>query len=129
MHMRCSHLHLPAPSAQRHSQDGVGPGPRPLLQESACSLTPACVPLLPSGRGPRGTSGPSRSPEPRPAAGLPPSPFPAVSGAQHLQCLRLHQERSSRGFPGGAVVENLPANAGDTGSSPGLGRSHMPRSN
>ena len=33
------------------------------------------------------------------------------------------------GFPGGAVVENLPASAGDTGSSPGLGRSHMPRSN
>ena len=33
------------------------------------------------------------------------------------------------GFPGGAVVENLPANAGDTGSSTGLGRSHMPRSN
>ena len=32
------------------------------------------------------------------------------------------------GFPGGAVVENLPANAGDMGSSPGLGRSHMPRS-
>ena len=31
-------------------------------------------------------------------------------------------------FPGGTVVENLPANAGDTGSSPGLGRSHMPRS-
>ena len=32
------------------------------------------------------------------------------------------------GFPGGAVVENLPANARYTGSSPGLGRSHMPRS-
>ena len=32
-------------------------------------------------------------------------------------------------FPGGAVVENLPANAGDTGLSPGLGRSHMLRSN
>ena len=32
------------------------------------------------------------------------------------------------GFPGGAVVESLPANAGDTGSSPGLGRSHMLRS-
>ena len=32
------------------------------------------------------------------------------------------------GSPGGAVVENLPANAGDTGSSPGLGGSHMPRS-
>ena len=36
---------------------------------------------------------------------------------------------SLEGFPGGAVVENLPANAGDAGSSPGLGRSHMPRSN
>ena len=34
-----------------------------------------------------------------------------------------------KGFPGGVVVENLPANAEDTGSSPGLGRSHMPRSN
>ena len=33
------------------------------------------------------------------------------------------------GFPGGAVVENLPANSGDMGSIPGLGRSHMPRSN
>ena len=35
----------------------------------------------------------------------------------------------SLGFPGGAVVENLPGNAGDTGSSPVLGRSHMPWSN
>ena len=26
------------------------------------------------------------------------------------------------------MVENLPGNAGDTGSSPGLGVSHMPRS-
>ena len=33
------------------------------------------------------------------------------------------------GFPGGAVVENLPTNAGDMGSCPGLGRSHMPRRN
>ena len=31
--------------------------------------------------------------------------------------------------PGGAVVENPPANAGDTGSIPGPGRSHMPWSN
>ena len=30
-------------------------------------------------------------------------------------------------FPGGAVVKNPPANAGDTGSSPGPGRSHMLR--
>ena len=33
------------------------------------------------------------------------------------------------GFLGGTVIENPPANAGDTGSNPGLGRSHMPRSN
>ena len=33
------------------------------------------------------------------------------------------------GFPGGAVLGGPPANAGDTGSSPGLGRSHMPQSN
>ena len=32
------------------------------------------------------------------------------------------------GFPGGAVVESLPASAGDTGSSPGLGGSYMPQS-
>ena len=29
------------------------------------------------------------------------------------------------GFPGGALVGSLPANAGDMGSSPGPGRSHM----
>ena len=38
-------------------------------------------------------------------------------------------KKNMQGFPGGTVVENLPANAGDTGSSPGLGRSHMPWSN
>ena len=32
-------------------------------------------------------------------------------------------------LPGGPVVKNLPANAGDTGSVPRLGRSHVPRSN
>ena len=32
-------------------------------------------------------------------------------------------------FPGGAAVKHPPANAGNTGSSAGLGRSHMPRSN
>ena len=37
-------------------------------------------------------------------------------------------QKESWGFPGGAVVGSLPANAGDTGSGPGLGRSHMPRS-
>ena len=34
-----------------------------------------------------------------------------------------------KGFPGGTVVKNPPANAGDTGLSPGPGRSHMPWSN
>ena len=33
------------------------------------------------------------------------------------------------GFPGGAVVKNPPASAGDMGLSPGLGRSHMLQSN
>ena len=51
--------------------------------------------------------------------------FPATGHLLVLVVLKQQQ----RGFPGGAVVENLPANAGDTGSSPGLGRSHMPRSN
>ena len=39
------------------------------------------------------------------------------------------QEPSADNFPGGPVVKNLPANAGDTGSIPGPGRSHMPRGN
>ena len=44
---------------------------------------------------------------------------------QLVQC----STKSSRDIPGGAVVKNPPANAGDTGWSPGPGRSHMPRSN
>ena len=49
-------------------------------------------------------------------------------------CIRISQRSfknpgAQRGFPGGAVVKNPPANAGDTGSSPGPGRSHMPQSN
>ena len=34
-----------------------------------------------------------------------------------------------RDFPGGTVVKNPSANAGDTGSIPSPGRSHKPRSN
>ena len=37
-------------------------------------------------------------------------------------------KRKHGGFPGGTVVKNPPANAGDTGLSPGPGRSHMLRS-
>ena len=39
------------------------------------------------------------------------------------------QSKTSLRLPGGPVVENPPANAGDTGSIPGPGRFHMPRGN
>ena len=43
-----------------------------------------------------------------------------------VQSLEVFQWRD---FPGGTVIKNPPASAGDTGSIPGPGRSHMPRSN
>ena len=49
-----------------------------------------------------------------------------------LKWLSMHAHtinRNSRDFPGGPVVRSPPANAGGTGLIPGLGRSHMPRSN
>ena len=36
---------------------------------------------------------------------------------------------TTQDFPGGAVVKNPPANAGDVGLIPGPGRSHMLQSN
>ena len=53
----------------------------------------------------------------------------AVQCSQKKKWLYYFNKSSVSGFPGGAVVENLPASAGDTGSSPGLGGSHVPRSN
>ena len=47
----------------------------------------------------------------------------------HTQMFIIHKIKNKQDFPGGAVVKNLPASAGDMGSSPGPGRSHMPRSN
>ena len=41
----------------------------------------------------------------------------------------LFKKVPTQGFPGGTVVKNPPANAGDADSSPGLGRSHVLRSN
>ena len=41
----------------------------------------------------------------------------------------IYYKTYTGGFPGGTVVKNPPASAADMGSSPGLGRSHMPRSN
>ena len=55
--------------------------------------------------------------------------FIVTSKSIKYRGINLTKDDKTLGFPGGAVVENLPANAGDTGSSPGLGRSHMPRSN
>ena len=42
---------------------------------------------------------------------------------------RSREGGNRRGSPGGPVVKNPPANAGDTGSIPALGRSHVPRDN
>ena len=41
----------------------------------------------------------------------------------------MKDKRKGGDFPGSAVVKNLPANAAVPGLIPGLGRSHMPRSN
>ena len=49
--------------------------------------------------------------------------------ARWAKALRLLFKNHLEDFPGGAVVKNPPANAGDMGSSPGPGGSHMPRSN
>ena len=49
--------------------------------------------------------------------------------APSKEAIHKFTQKKVQGFPGGAVVENPPANAGDTSSSPGLRRSHMPRSN
>ena len=38
-------------------------------------------------------------------------------------------KKTHAGFPGGQVVKNPPASAGDMGLIPGLGRPHMPQSN
>ena len=42
-------------------------------------------------------------------------------------CELEHSEKV-QGLSGGRVVKNLPANVGNTGTSPGLGRSHKPES-
>ena len=44
------------------------------------------------------------------------------SGTQGL-CQIVGFSRKAKGFPGGSIVRNLPASAGDTGLIPGLERS------
>ena len=53
----------------------------------------------------------------------------AATKTRRSQKINKYQKKKKEGFPGGAVVESLPANAGDVGSRPGLGGSHMPWSN
>ena len=47
----------------------------------------------------------------------------------NINKILFKKKKKRGGFPGGIVVKNLPANSGDTGLSPGPGRSHMPRRN
>ena len=46
-----------------------------------------------------------------------------------LKIKKVLSKQQYQDFPGSTVVKNPPANAGDTGLIPGLGRSHMPRNN
>ena len=43
--------------------------------------------------------------------------------------MEFSNKGKNRDFPRGTVDKNPPAKTGDTGSTPGLARSHMPRSN
>ena len=57
---------------------------------------------------------------------------PLRDGQQHCPSSNHHNPPSRLlqwDFHGGTVVKNPPANSGDTGLSPGPGRSHMPQSN
>ena len=44
-------------------------------------------------------------------------------------CFKKNLKKINWDFPGGAVVRSPPDNAGDAGSIPGLGGSHVPWSN
>ena len=46
-----------------------------------------------------------------------------------MQPRKKKLKNKNEGFPGGSVVKNLHASAGDTGSIPAAARSHMPQSN
>ena len=48
------------------------------------------------------------------------------TGDRTTSDLEITYKRQIQGFPGGSVVKNPPANAGDTSSIPDPGRSHVP---
>ena len=52
------------------------------------------------------------------------SPLQVLDGSINLN-VKTFLKIDYRGFPGGSVVENPPASAGDTGSIPGPVRSYM----
>ena len=64
-----------------------------------------------------GPLSPLRGPDKSPPAGEGSS-----GGHGHKQGLGTDLEEGNNGFPGGSVVKNSPANAGDSGSIPGSGR-------
>ena len=43
--------------------------------------------------------------------------------------LQVSKNAENKDFPGSPAVENPPANSGDTGSIPGLGRIYLSQSN
>ena len=47
----------------------------------------------------------------------------------YKQLMEFNIKQQQQGFPGGSVVKNSPANAGDVGSIPDPGRPHVPWSN
>ena len=57
----------------------------------------------------------------------PQNPALPQSEMMPINCTDLAYERTVQGVPGGSVVKNPPASAGDTGSIPGPGRSQSSR--
>jgi len=55
--------------------------------------------------------------------------FNKVLGENEKYIFYFYLKKSKEDFPGGPVVKNPPANAGDVGLIPGPERFHMPRSN
>ena len=56
---------------------------------------------------------------------LGPDTIPGCELRSH-ELLLVAKYEKNKGFPGGSVVKNPPINAGDTGSIPGSGRTHVP---